>query len=213
MSHASEWLFVKNTENQADAIGLVFALFIQKNDNARDTNPGKKIDGEVKNMSAGKKEEVLKLLEQNARLLPEDIAVMVDLPVENVKKIISDMESEKIILGYSAAVNWEKTSLDLVTAMIEVRVTPQRDRGFDHIARRIYRFEPVKSCYLMSGDFDLLVIVEDTSLKAVAQFVSEKIAPLDSVISTQTHFILKKYKVNGLAFTQHDEDLREAIVL
>jgi DNA-binding Lrp family transcriptional regulator len=167
----------------------------------------------VKNVSTGKKEEILKMLEQNARLLPEDIAVMVDLPVENVKKIISDMESEKVILGYSAAVNWEKTSLDLVTAMIEVRVTPQRDRGFDHIARRIYRFEPVKSCYLMSGDFDLLVIVEDTSLKAVAQFVSEKIAPLDSVISTQTHFILKKYKVNGLAFAQHDEDLREAIVL
>jgi DNA-binding Lrp family transcriptional regulator len=161
----------------------------------------------------GNNEKILALLEQNARLTAEEIAVMTAMPAEAVKQAIAEMEADKVILGYSAAVNWEKTMLDPVTAMIEVRVTPQRDQGFDHIARRIYRFPQVKSCYLMSGGFDLLVIVEDTSLKSVAQFVSEKIAPLDSVISTQTHFILKKYKMNGLEFAVHDDDMREAVVL
>lgn len=158
-------------------------------------------------------EKILQILEQNARLCNEDIAVMAGVPLAEVEQIIQRLEQEKVILGYNAAVNWEKTDLDLVTAMIEVRVTPQRDRGFDHIASRIYRFPQVKSCFLMSGGFDLLVIVEDSSLKAVAQFVSEKIAPLDSVMSTQTHFILKKYKVNGLEFSITGPDNREAVVL
>lgn len=161
----------------------------------------------------GKNEKILALLEQNARLSADEIAVMTAQPVDAVRETIARLEADKVILGYSTAINWEKTELDPVTAMIEVRVTPQRNQGFDSIARRIYRFPQVKACYLMSGGFDLLVIVEEMSLKAVAQFVSEKIAPLESVVSTQTHFILKKYKMNGLEFAQHDEDTREAVVL
>ena len=161
----------------------------------------------------GIKEKILVLLQNNARLTAEEIAVMTDTPVEEVRRLIEEMEKDKVILGYSAAINWEKTDLDPVTALIEVRVTPQRDQGFDWIARRIYQFPQVKDCYLMSGDFDLMVIVSDRSLKAVAQFVSEKIAPLESVVSTKTHFILKTYKMNGLEFITQDEDRREAVVL
>ena len=161
----------------------------------------------------GIKEKILVLLQNNARLTAEEIAVMTDTPVEEVRRLIEEMEKDKVILGYSAAINWEKTDLDPVTALIEVRVTSQRDQGFDRIARRIYQFPQVKDCYLMSGDFDLMVIVSDRSLKAVAQFVSEKIAPLESVVSTKTHFILKTYKMNGLEFITQDEDRREAVVL
>lgn len=161
----------------------------------------------------GNREKILSLLEKNARLTSDEIAVMTAMKPADVQQIIGELEEENVILGYSAAINWEKTALDPVTALIEVRVTPQRDQGFDHIARRVYRFPQVKSCYLMSGSFDLMVIVEDTTLKAVAQFVSEKIAPLEAVVSTQTHFILKKYKMNGLEFVIHDQDTREAVVL
>ena len=160
-----------------------------------------------------KKEEILSLLEKNAKLTAAEIAVMIDRPVAEVEKSIAALEADKVILGYGALVNWEKTSASPVTALIEVRVTPQRGQGFDHIAQRIYHHAQVQSCYLMSGGFDLMVIIEDKSLKEVAMFVSEKIAPLESVISTQTHFILKKYKMNGTEFASKDEDNREAIVL
>ena len=161
----------------------------------------------------GRKEEILSLLERNARLTAGEIAVMISRPVEEVEKTIAALEKSKVILGYGALINWEKTSIAPVTALIEVRVTPQRDQGFDHIAQRIYRHPQVQSCYLMSGGFDLMVIIEDKSLKDVAMFVSEKIAPLESVISTRTHFILKKYKMNGTEFAIKEDDHREAIVL
>lgn len=161
----------------------------------------------------GKREEILYLLEQNARLTHSEIAVMTGQPVEEVEAMINELEELDIILGYGALVNWEKTTSAPVTALIEVNVTPQRDRGFDAIAQRIYRYPEVKSCYLMSGGYDLMVILEDTSLKDVAMFVSEKIAPLDSVISTRTHFVLRKYKMNGTEFIKKDEDDREAIIL
>ncbi len=161
----------------------------------------------------GKKEEILTLLERNAKLTAAEIAVMTGSPAAEVEKTIAALEKAKVILGYSALVNWEKTAASPVTALIEVRVTPQRDQGFDHIAQRIYSHPQVKSCYLMSGGFDLMVIIEDESLKDVAMFVSEKIAPLDSVISTQTHFILKKYKMNGTEYEIREDDHREAIVL
>ena len=161
----------------------------------------------------GRKEEILSLLERNARLTAAEIAVMIGRPIEEVEKTIANLEKSKVILGYGALINWEKTSATPVTALIEVRVTPQRDQGFDHIAQRIYRYPQVQSCYLMSGGFDLMVIIQDVSLKDVAMFVSEKIAPLDSVISTRTHFILKKYKMNGTEFTVQDDDHREAVVL
>lgn len=161
----------------------------------------------------GRKEEILTLLERNAKLTAAEIAVMTGRPAEEVEKTIAGLEKNKIILGYGALVNWEKTAAAPVTALIEVRVTPQRDMGFDHIAQRIYRYPQVQSCYLMSGGFDLMVIIEDESLKDVAMFVSEKIAPLESVISTRTHFILKKYKMNGTEFAVRDDDHREAVVL
>lgn len=161
----------------------------------------------------GKREEILYLLEQNAKMTHQEIAVMTGQPIEEVDAMINELEELDIILGYGALVNWEKTTAAPVTALIEVNVTPQRDRGFDAIAERIYRFPEVKSCYLMSGGYDLMVILEDTSLKDVAMFVSEKIAPLDSVISTRTHFVLRKYKMNGTEFIKKDEDDREAIVL
>lgn len=161
----------------------------------------------------GKREEILYLLEQNARLTHSEIAVMTGQPVEEVEAMINELEELDIILGYGALVNWEKTTAAPVTALIEVNVTPQRDRGFDAIAQRVYRYPEVKSCYLMSGGYDLMVILEDTSLKDVAMFVSEKIAPLDSVISTRTHFVLRKYKMNGTEFIKKDEDDREAIIL
>lgn len=161
----------------------------------------------------GKREEILHLLEQNARLSVEEISVLTGQPEEEVRVTIQELEDMNIILGYGALVNWEKTTSAPVTALIEVNVTPQRDRGFDEIARRIYRYPEVKSCYLMSGGYDLMVILEDTSLKDVAMFVSEKIAPLESVISTRTHFVLRKYKMNGTEFLKQDEDDREAIIL
>jgi DNA-binding Lrp family transcriptional regulator len=160
-----------------------------------------------------RKEEILSLIEKNAKLTAAEIAVLIGRPAEEVAKTIAAMEADKTILGYSALVNWEKTANSPVTALIEVRVTPQRGQGFDHIASRIYRHDQVQSCYLMSGGFDLMVIIEDKSLKEVAMFVSEKIAPLESVISTRTHFILKKYKMNGTEYINRDEDNREAIVL
>jgi DNA-binding Lrp family transcriptional regulator len=160
-----------------------------------------------------KKEEILKLLERDARLTTAEIAVMIGLSADDTAEAVADLEREKVILGYSTLINWEKTEANMVTALIEVRVTPQRGQGFDSIARRIYHYPQVQSCYLMSGGFDLMVIIEDSSLKDVAMFVSEKIAPLESVVSTSTHFILKKYKMNGTEFAVRDEDHREAVVL
>jgi DNA-binding Lrp family transcriptional regulator len=184
-------------QDQADALGLVL--------------PHHSKEAEVKSM--GRKEEILTLLERNAKLTAEEIAVMIGRPADEVARTIAALEKSKVILGYGALVNWEKTSAAPVTALIEVRVTPQRDQGFDHIARRIYQYPQVKSCFLMSGGFDLMVIVEDLTLKDVAMFVSEKIAPLDSVVSTSTHFILKKYKMNGTEFSLREDDHREAVVL
>ena len=159
----------------------------------------------------GQREKILSLLEGDSRLAPERIAVMTGIPEADVVRLIAEMEKEKVILGYGAVVDWEKTARDPVTALIEVRITPQRGEGFDRIARRIFSYPQVTSCYLMSGGFDLMVIVEDESLKAVARFVSERIAPLESVLSTGTHFILKKYKMQGTEFDPRSEDEREAL--
>jgi DNA-binding Lrp family transcriptional regulator len=161
----------------------------------------------------GRKEDILILLEKDARLNAAEIAVMLGCDHTEIEREIDILEKSKVILAYNTIVNWEKTDCDPVTALIEVRVTPQRDQGFDRIAARIYRYPQVKSCYLMSGGFDLMVIIEDANLKDVAMFVSEKIAPLDSVVSTRTHFVLKKYKMNGTEFIVKDEDNREAVVL
>lgn len=158
-------------------------------------------------------EELLEILEKNSKFTVEQIAVMLNRPVEEIRDAIKKLEDENIIAGYNAMVNWEKTSKETVTALIEVKVTPQRGEGFDKIAERICRYPQVKACYLMSGGFDLTVVVEGKTLKDVAFFVSEKLALIDCVVSTSTHFVLKKYKDNGVVFDKGPEDDREAVVL
>lgn len=158
--------------------------------------------------------EILQILSKNSRLTNEQIAVMLGKKEEEVAAAIKEMEDKNIILGYPALIDWEKTNNnDLVTAYIEVKVTPQRDRGFDDVAERIYQFSQVKSCSLMSGSYDLFVVVEGKSMKDVALFVAEKLATIDSVLSTSTHFVLKKYKDKGVIFNQKRKDIREAVVL
>ena len=157
-------------------------------------------------------EELLEILEKNSKFTVEQIAVMLNRPVEEIRDAIKKLEDENIIAGYNAMVNWEKTSKETVTALIEVKVTP-KEAGFDKIAERICRYPQVKACYLMSGGFDLTVVVEGKTLKDVAFFVSEKLALIDGVVSTSTHFVLKKYKDNGVVFDKGPEDDREAVVL
>ncbi len=162
---------------------------------------------------SGFRNELLHLIEAKANLSPEVIATMLGVDSEAVKAELKALEDEKIIMGYGALIDWQKADNERVTALIEVSITPQRGQGFDQIAKRIYSFDQVTSCYLMSGGYDLMVIIEDKSLMAVANFVAEKIAPLDSVVSTRTHFILRKYKMNGHQLMATPEDKREAVVL
>lgn len=157
--------------------------------------------------------EILNILSKNSRLTNEQIAVMLGKTEEEVANAIKEMEDKNVILGYPALIDWEKTDKETVSAYIEVKVTPQRDRGFDEVAERIYQFPQVKSCSLMSGSFDLFVVVEGKSMKDVALFVAEKLATIDSVLSTSTHFVLKKYKDKGVIFDKKRKDSREAVVL
>ena len=131
--------------------------------------------------------QILQLLVHNSRLTPEEIGQQIGAEPEEVAKEIQLMEENKVICGYNTLINWENTDREMVTALIEVKVTPQRGNGFDKIAERIYRFEEVKAVYLMSGGFDLTVILEGKSLKEIAFFVSDKLAPIDAVIGTATH--------------------------
>lgn len=156
---------------------------------------------------------VLRVLKDNAKISPEELAVMMGTETAAIKEVITQMEKQQIILGYGALIDWMKRDREAVTGLIEVRVTPQRDRGFDRIAQRIYNFPEVNSCYLMSGDYDLLVTVEGHSLRDVSHFVSEKIAVIDEVLSTRTHFILKKYKMEGHILKSPSDDEREVMVL
>jgi DNA-binding Lrp family transcriptional regulator len=158
-------------------------------------------------------EELLEILEKNCKFSEEEIATMLNWSVEEVRAAIKKLEDDNVIAGYNTLINWDNINKDTVSALIEVKVTPQRGEGFDRIAERIYRYPEVKACFLMSGGFDLTVIVEGKSLKEVAMFVSEKLALLDSVISTSTHFVLKRYKENGVIFEKNGKDNREAVVL
>ncbi len=158
-------------------------------------------------------QEILEILENNSKYTDGQIAVMLDRSAEEVREKIKILEDENIIAGYKTVVNWEKMPKETVTALIEVKVTPQRGEGFDKVAERIYRYPEVKACYLMSGGFDLTVIIEGKTLKEVAFFVAEKLAPLDSVLSTSTHFVLKKYKENGTIFECEEGDHREVVIL
>ena len=158
-------------------------------------------------------DEISKILEKNSRYTDEQIAVMVGKSVEEVRDAIRDYEEKSIIAGYTTLVNWENTGKETVTALIEVKITPQRGEGFDKVAERIYKFPQVKACYLMSGGFDLTVIVEGKTMKEVAMFVSSKLAVQEHVLSTATHFVLKKYKDHGMMFKEKKLDDREAIFI
>lgn len=149
-------------------------------------------------------EALIDLLQKNALTPREDIARMLDLTVEQVEAEIARLEHEGIILGYQAIINREKWDTDSVTAVIEVKITPERDGGFDRIAGRIAKFEEVQTCYLMSGGYDLLIVVEAPNLRAIAGFVAEKLSTIEAVQATATHFRLKTYKENG-TFHQFDQ--------
>ncbi len=154
---------------------------------------------------------LLDLLREDCRLPLEKLAVMTGASVEEVAEAIDSMEKRHIILRYSPMINWDLTDRERVEAMIEVRVTPQRDMGFDAVARRIYRFDEVKSVYLMSGSYDLLVLVQARTLKELALFVSEKLSVLDTVTGTATAFVLKRYKEDGVVFENARDDGRLVI--
>lgn len=156
--------------------------------------------------------ELLSLLQEDCRLPLEELAVMTGRTLEEVAQAIASMETQGIILRYSPVINWDRTDKERVEAMIEVRVTPQRDQGFDAIARRIYRFDEVKSVYLMSGAYDLLLLVEAHSLKDLAYFVSTKLSTLETVTGTATHFVLKRYKSDGVVFEGEKGDRRLAVM-
>ncbi len=151
---------------------------------------------------------ILEILAEDARTDADRIAVMTGKSKEEVEEAVSRLEKERILLKYPAMVNWDRVREDVVQALIEVRVTPQRDEGFDAIAEKIYRFEEVKSVYLMSGAYDLLVIVEGANIKQLAIFVGEKLSTLENVLSTATHFVLKKYKQDGVIMEKTAEDDR-----
>lgn len=142
-------------------------------------------------------QEILELLAQDARLTPAQIAERTGQSEAEVKKIIAKLETDKVIRRYKTVIDWEKTGVEHVFGFIEVRVSPERDVGFDAVAERIMKFPEVHSLYLMSGTYDLLVVVQGKTMREVAFFVAEKLATLDQVLSTATHFVLKRYKVDG----------------
>ena len=154
---------------------------------------------------------LLQLLENDCTLTHEQLAALTGMTVEEVAAAIRKLEEDKLILGYQAIVDWDRTDREAVTALIEVKVTPQRGEGFDRIAERIYQYEEVESVYLMSGAFDLTVIISGRSLREVASFVGERLAPLEDVTGTATHFILHKYKEKHLIFEKREEQPREWI--
>lgn len=158
-----------------------------------------------------KDREIIDLLQKNCRINPEQIAVMLELEVAYVVERIEKLEKEGIIVKYHTLVNWEKTGEEFVSALIEVKVSPQRGSGFDNIAERIYRFPEVKAVYLMSGGFDFSVLIEGKTMKEVALFVGTKLATIDNVQSTATHFVLKKYKQEGVILDDQEKDHRLVI--
>lgn len=157
------------------------------------------------------REKILAAIDKNSKLSPADLAIMLGSTKEEVTAILKQLEEENIICGYPTLINWDKVHCERVTALIEVKVTPQRGLGFDKIAERIYQFDEVQSVYLMSGGFDLTVIIEGKTMREVANFVSAKLAPMDAVLSTATHFVLKKYKEHGLPLVEARQDERMLI--
>ena len=156
--------------------------------------------------------ELLKLLEDNSRLTNEQLAQMLGKEVGEIRDMIEKYEQERVVLGYKAIIDWDKTDKESVSALIEVKITPQRDRGFDRVAEKIYNYPEVESLYLMSGGFDLAVMIEGKTMKEVAYFVAMKLAPIEDVISTSTHFVLRKYKDKGVVYGAETVDERGQVL-
>ena len=157
------------------------------------------------------REQILAIIEKNSRISVKELAVILGAEEIDVANELKALEEEGIICGYHTMIDWEKTDIEKVTALIEVRITPQRGQGFDKLAKRIYKYPEVNSVYLISGGYDLLVSLEGKSLKQVSSFVSDKLSTLDGVLSTATHFVLKKYKDHGTILGKKYEDTREMI--
>jgi len=155
---------------------------------------------------------IAELLQENGRLTEHQIASILGISEEEVKSTIKELENKKVILKYSALIDWEKINREVVTALIDVKVTPQQELGFNAIAHKICQFEEVKSVSLISGTYDLSVEVEGKTMKEIALFVAEKLAPIDGVLSTTTHFILKRYKEDGVLYEENQDDKRLVIV-
>ena len=153
-------------------------------------------------------DKILQMLESDARLTSAQIATMLEKEEGDIKRTIREYEKNGVIVGYQALIDWDKTDREYVSAVIEVKVVPQPDRGFDKIAEKIYHYDEVKSVYLMSGSYDLQIILEGRTLREVAQFVAMKLAPLEYVTSTATHFVLRKYKDMGVIYETHEIDER-----
>lgn len=159
------------------------------------------------------REKILTFIEKNSRVGLKELAIVLGVDEVTVANELEAMEQEHIICGYHTLIDWEKTNIEKVNALIEVRVTPQRGRGFDSVAERIYNYPEVNAVYLISGGYDLLVTIEGKTLREVAQFVSDKLSTLDSVLSTKTNFILKKYKDHGTIIAEPEEDERMLVTL
>ena len=158
------------------------------------------------------RERILELLDKDSKLTAKEIAFLINEKEDDVAEAIKEMEDENIICGYNTLINWDKTDRELVTAIIEVKVTPQRGNGFDKIAERIYQNKEVRSVYLMSGGYDFCVILEEKTLKEIAFFVSDKLSPIDAVISTSTHFVLKSYKDHGIVMERKGNEDKRMLV-
>ena len=157
------------------------------------------------------REQILNLIEKNSRIDVAELALRVGADEATVLNELEAMEQERVICGYHTLIDWDKVGVEKATALIEVRVTPQRGMGFDKVAERIYNYPEVSSIYLISGGFDFMVIIEGKTLREVAQFVSEKLAPMDTVLSTKTNFILKKYKIEGVLTEKEGTDNRISV--
>ncbi|MFA9380291.1 MAG: Lrp/AsnC family transcriptional regulator [Acetanaerobacterium sp.] len=153
-------------------------------------------------------DKLLKILDKNARLTNEQIAVMLGSSAKEIAAAIAEYEADGVIRGYKALIDWERAGRDLVTALIELRVTPKRDLGFEEIAKKVMLFDDVESVFLMSGGYDLAVLVSGRTFQDIALFVAHRLAPMDSVLSTTTHFVLRRYKDDGFVFCDEDKDER-----
>lgn len=156
--------------------------------------------------------ELLNLLQSDARLSPEALALMLDKETGDIRDMIEQYERDGVILGYQTVIDWDKTDREYVSALIEVKITPQRDHGYDHVAQKIYNYPEVESLYLMSGGFDLAVFISGRTMREVAFFVAEKLATIEDVLSTSTHFLLRKYKSNGVIYGSVPVDERGNII-